>query len=132
MKLILKNIGLLKDAELELSRLSLIAGENDNGKSTVGKVIFCLVKAINRYRRFGRVERISNRRRVQKCIFLLRTLSNERYEFKSDTLRTLQSSEYDFSTKIDALNQIIDELKILFLRLKLYINSLIYEIKFWQ
>ena len=50
MKLILKNIGLLKDAELELSRLSLIAGENDNGKSTVGKVIFCLVKAINRYR----------------------------------------------------------------------------------
>lgn len=28
----------------------MIAGENDNGKSTVGKIVFCLVKAINRYR----------------------------------------------------------------------------------
>jgi energy-coupling factor transporter ATP-binding protein EcfA2 len=28
----------------------VIAGENDNGKSTVGKIVFCIVKAINRYK----------------------------------------------------------------------------------
>ena len=50
MKLILENIGMLKKAEITLNQLVVIAGENDNGKSTVGKVIFCLVKAINRYK----------------------------------------------------------------------------------
>lgn len=50
MKLILDNIGMLKHAEITLHRLCVIAGENDNGKSTVGKIVFCIVKAINRYR----------------------------------------------------------------------------------
>ncbi len=50
MKLILENIGMLQHAEITLHKLCVIAGENDNGKSTVGKIVFCLVKAINRYR----------------------------------------------------------------------------------
>ena len=50
MKLILDNIGMLKHAEITLHRLCVIAGENDNGKSTVGKIVFCIVKAINRFR----------------------------------------------------------------------------------
>ena len=50
MKLILDNIGMLQHAEITLHKLCVIAGENDNGKSTVGKIVFCLVKAINRYR----------------------------------------------------------------------------------
>ena len=49
MKLKLKNIGALKHAEVTLHRLCVIAGENDNGKSTIGKVVFCIVKAISRY-----------------------------------------------------------------------------------
>lgn len=50
MKLILDNIGMLQHAEITLHKLCVIAGENDNGKSTVGKIVFCIVKAINRYR----------------------------------------------------------------------------------
>lgn len=50
MKLVLENIGMLKSAEINLESLSVIAGENDNGKSTVGKVVFCIIKAINRYK----------------------------------------------------------------------------------
>lgn len=42
MRLVLKNIGMLKNAEINLKNLSVIAGENDNGKSTVGKVVFCI------------------------------------------------------------------------------------------
>lgn len=41
---------MLEEAEVTLKPLSIIAGENDNGKSTVGKIVFCLVKAINRYK----------------------------------------------------------------------------------
>ncbi len=50
MKLILENIGMLKHAEITLHKLCVIAGENDNGKSTIGKIFFCIVKAINRYK----------------------------------------------------------------------------------
>lgn len=50
MKLILENIGMLKHSEITLHKLCVIAGENDNGKSTVGKIVFCIIKAINRYR----------------------------------------------------------------------------------
>lgn len=50
MKLILENIGMLKHAEITLHNLCVVAGENDNGKSTIGKIVFCIVKAINRYR----------------------------------------------------------------------------------
>lgn len=50
MQIKLKNIGMLKESELSLNSLTLIAGENDNGKSTVGKVVFCIIKAINRYK----------------------------------------------------------------------------------
>ena len=50
MKLILENIGMLQHAEISLRKLCVIAGENDNGKSTIGKIVFCIVKAINRYR----------------------------------------------------------------------------------
>ena len=50
MKLVLENIGMLEKAEVKLDGLTVIAGENDTGKSTVGKVLFCLIKAIGRYK----------------------------------------------------------------------------------
>ena len=50
MQMKLRNIGMLEKAELNLNSLTLIAGENDNGKSTIGKVIFCIIKAINKYK----------------------------------------------------------------------------------
>lgn len=41
---------MLESAEVTLHRLCVIAGENDQGKSTIGKIVFCIVKAINRYK----------------------------------------------------------------------------------
>lgn len=49
MKLVLENIGMLKKAEVRLTPLVVIAGENDNGKSTVGKIVFSIIKALSRY-----------------------------------------------------------------------------------
>ncbi|AYQ57128.1 hypothetical protein MS2017_1440 [Bathymodiolus thermophilus thioautotrophic gill symbiont] len=49
MKLTIKNIGVIKEADIELSGLTVIAGENDSGKSTVGKLMFSITKAIGRY-----------------------------------------------------------------------------------
>lgn len=42
----LKNINKIKDATINLNGLTVIAGINDSGKSTVGKILFSLIKAI--------------------------------------------------------------------------------------
>ncbi len=49
MKLIIKNISVIKEADIQLSGLTVIAGENDSGKSTVGKLMFSITKAIGKY-----------------------------------------------------------------------------------
>ena len=40
MKLSLRNIGKLREADVEISGITVIAGENNTGKSTVGKALF--------------------------------------------------------------------------------------------
>lgn len=45
MKLTLKNIGKIEDAIIELNGITVIAGENNTGKSTVGKALYSLFTA---------------------------------------------------------------------------------------
>lgn len=54
MKIQIKNIGMIKEAEVKLDGLTIIAGENDTGKSTLGKLLFATIKAdnINRQQKF--------------------------------------------------------------------------------
>lgn len=44
MELQLKNIGMIKEANIKLDGLTVIAGENDTGKSTVGKALYLQLK----------------------------------------------------------------------------------------
>lgn len=46
MRLIIENIAKVKAADVQLNGLTVIAGENSSGKSTVGKVLFSAVKAM--------------------------------------------------------------------------------------
>jgi predicted ATPase len=47
MQINIKNIGILPKAKIILDGLTVIAGENDTGKSTIGKVLFSIIKAHN-------------------------------------------------------------------------------------
>ncbi len=47
MTLELKNIGMIKEASVKIDGLIVIAGENDTGKSTLGKSLFSLIKSDN-------------------------------------------------------------------------------------
>ena len=42
MQLSLENIGKIRQASIELNGLTIIAGKNDTGKSTVGKALFAM------------------------------------------------------------------------------------------
>jgi len=48
MELQLKNIGMIKEANVKIDGLTVIAGENDTGKSTVGKALFAILKSIEK------------------------------------------------------------------------------------
>ena len=48
MELQLKNIGMIKEASVKLDGLTVIAGENDTGKSTVGKSLYLMIKSQNK------------------------------------------------------------------------------------
>ncbi len=47
MELQLRNIGMIKEANVKIDGLTVIAGENDVGKSTVGKALYAVIKADN-------------------------------------------------------------------------------------
>ena len=46
MRLKIENIGKVKNADVKLNGVTVIAGENSSGKSTVGKILFSVVKAV--------------------------------------------------------------------------------------
>ncbi len=73
MKLTIKNIGVIKDAEIRLSGLTVIAGENDTGKSTVGKLMFSIIKSISKYKsELGEDKRSKSLRQIEKIYFFIR------------------------------------------------------------
>ncbi|MGO3413232.1 MAG: AAA family ATPase [Kluyvera intermedia] len=50
MDITVKNFGTISDAKVHIGGLTVITGENDTGKSTIGKILFSLVKAFARYK----------------------------------------------------------------------------------
>ncbi len=47
MNIKIKNVGKIKSANIKFGGLTVIAGENDSGKSTVGKLLFSIIKVIS-------------------------------------------------------------------------------------
>jgi len=48
MELQLKNIGMIKEANVKIDGLTVIAGENDTGKSTIGKAFYVTLKSLEK------------------------------------------------------------------------------------
>jgi len=51
MRLSLENIGIIEKANIEINGLTVIAGNNDSGKSTVGKIAYSLTKSFEDFER---------------------------------------------------------------------------------
>lgn len=69
------NVGKIEKADIKLNGLTVIAGENNTGKSTVGKVLFSIVKAISRYEQ----DLNENRthlilKKIEKLYFIIRRI----------------------------------------------------------
>ena len=56
MKLRLQNILKVESADIELGGLTVITGENDSGKSSIGKILFSILKATNNAKQVDKFE----------------------------------------------------------------------------
>ena len=70
MRVSISNIGSIKYSSINISPLTVIAGENDCGKSTIGKTIFAIIQAFAKYRSLSQTERIERVRRELERILI--------------------------------------------------------------
>lgn len=92
MRLELTNVGKIRKADVELNGVTVIAGENNTGKSTVGKMLFCVFHSFYRIE-----EQISEER--QKTI--ARVLANYYHETAHRLTRGFDTADFakDISDK---------------------------------
>ncbi|HLP48104.1 MAG TPA: AAA family ATPase [Candidatus Deferrimicrobium sp.] len=78
MQVIFKNVGMIEEAEIEVNGLTVIAGENDTGKSTIGKLLFSIIKTFNRCERDTRMFQVRDiQRLIDKYYFESRKNVND-------------------------------------------------------
>ena len=50
MRIEIKNVGQIEKAVIDLEGITVIAGENNTGKSTIGKTVFALLCGMNQWK----------------------------------------------------------------------------------
>ncbi|WP_395062706.1 AAA family ATPase [Flavobacterium sp.] len=104
MRLKLQNIGIIESADINVDGITLIAGQNDSGKSTVGKVLYSIVRSFNINEKSfnsSKVEYIRNRNR----------------DIRNLLLRTKSVTETDKTINEKFLNDFVDNRQSIFNRL---------------
>ena len=77
MQLTVENIGIIKKANVTIDVLTVLAGNNDTGKSTIGKILFSIVKSISRYKEDLEEDKEKNiKQLVDRIYFILRRKIN--------------------------------------------------------
>lgn len=69
MKLYLKNIGKIADATIEIKGITVIGGENNTGKSTVGKSLFSIFNSFYEIQKQIREERLLSIKNILQLIY---------------------------------------------------------------
>lgn len=117
MRLNLHNIGKLKDASVDIKGITVIAGENNTGKSTVGKALFLYLHAlkdIDDYIQKDSAETMQRelRQPMDDFDFLCRQISGAQRRHKVSKASEIR---HDYAIKIinddyDSLDQLVTEL----------------------
>ncbi|WP_157159041.1 AAA family ATPase [Brachyspira pilosicoli] len=114
MKLNIKNLGRIKEADIKIDGITVIAGENNTGKTTVGKVLFSCFNSLNN---------------IEESILLDKkfSVSNEMLSLYKSLLNWIITSGQNL-TPFDEIRDISDNLYIAYINNNLY-NVLISILK---
>lgn len=104
----IKNIGKFNNAKIEIDGITIIAGPNNTGKSTIGKFLFCIFNAFYDLENKARNEKLEYCNKVifDNVIYDKLSLSNRiKQMFVSDrnVLETLDFTEAEITERIENL-----------------------------
>lgn len=108
MRLELENIGKIKKADIKLDGITVIAGENSTGKSTVGKALFSVFNSF-----YNLDKQIEDTRREMIANIILDTMRNEGYfvtnidDFINEVIKKKLIINENFDGLISELNKYI-------------------------
>ena len=89
MKLLLRNFAKIKEAEIRFDGLTVIAGNNNTGKSTVGKVLFTLFHSLRNMSRSVMEERKDF---VQRFLWEIYMNNNRRVAMPAEAMKKMAKS----------------------------------------
>ncbi len=111
MKLQLENIGMIKNATVKFNGLTVIAGENDTGKTTVGKVLF---SEIRQYKKMSKhyqdkkgIKFSTENQNIKFPIFIDTPDFLSKFHYLKNTLVLLQQNELNFTAPIEVTDLIL-------------------------
>lgn len=110
MKLNIKNIGIIDKADINLNGLTVIAGVNDSGKSTIGKTIYLGIKALaNAKLKVGR-DKSSRILGIIKSMYSY--LGDSRFEIDllSDTPESMRDKITNTISDVSSLEQYFNQI----------------------
>ena len=115
MKLILENVGIIEKADVDINGLTVIAGNNDTGKSTIGKVAYCLTKAFENFELDYVLSKHEKIRDILRDIYFL-VMENikrdpESIEYRRKFTRLMRSSFHLRYINSDEYKKIVKDFK---------------------
>ncbi len=102
MNLEIENFGKIKKVSINLDGLTVITGENDTGKSTVGKVLFWIINGINTYP--IKFEEVSRRFYEINLSNVLPYLARKNYKIPKELEKFADNSLNSLLNKTDTLS----------------------------
>ncbi len=105
MRLYLKNIGKLSEVDIELNGITVIAGENNTGKSTVGKVLYSVFNSYYNIENQIENEKIQN---ISKILDMFYREIMNRITSRLDTrdiAKTILENETDYISNLEKLKE---------------------------
>ena len=122
MRLRLQNIGILSKADININGLTLITGENDSGKSTIGKVLYSIIRALNPSESsFNSSKENFTTKKIEELLNLFSRVKNTNendsliiqnvIDFTFRNFRTILHIEKDFTSIDEMLKKIDDSIK---------------------
>jgi len=104
MKLKIKNLAVIKDADIQFDGITVIAGENNTGKSTVGKTLFAL------FHSFYHMEEKIQKKRLAAIAQRIALLANDTdavsdYNFSFSSMRKLSRYLYGVLAGKDSIDE---------------------------
>lgn len=101
MNIRLKNIGIIKNSNIQLDGLTVITGQNNSGKTTVGKVIYSLVDAVSNLSAKAENDRLMYISDVLKDI-------RDSFEIFRLTRRVYDNNEPSIFSRYPAINYLLN------------------------